>query len=186
MPAGGISDTTPVLEGGTDGTPIGNVGDRLKVTSNTNVMEWINSGKAYSHNMIHSLSNGQTFYHLIIVPNDSVKYHFKYEVDAVGPTTVELFEAPTTTANGTAALTYNRERNSANTTGLLVYHGPTVTSDGTLLEGHSIGSSGGAKAGSTSASDEIVLKTNTKYLIKYVSKASSNDVSDAFFWYEAT
>lgn len=182
----GINETNDNIIGATDGTAIGNVGDRLKVTSNTNVMEWINAGKAYSHNMIHTLSNGQVFYHLIIVPNDAIKYHLKYNIDSTGPLTIELFEAPTTTANGTAALVYNRDRNSANTSGLLVYHGPTVTADGTLLEGHSIGASGGAKSGTTDASDEMILKTNTKYVIKYTSKASQNDVSDAFFWYEAT
>ena len=180
----GINETSDVIVGGTDGTSIGNVADRLKVTSNTNVMEWINAGKAFSHNVIHTLSNGQTFYHLIVTPNTTTRIHLKYSIDATGPLTVELYEAPTTSANGTAADSYNRDRNSATATVLLVYHGPTVSADGTLLEAHSIGASGGAKSGSTDSSDEFILKQNTKYVIKYVSKASQNDVSDALFWYE--
>ena len=148
------------------------------------VVSNIDAGKAYSHNMTHTLGNNETFYHLLVTPNTATRIHLRFSHSSTGPIEISFWEAPTTTANGSAADEFNRNRNVATASVLTLFHAPTVTSIGTtMLVEYSIGASGGAKAG-VSESDEFVLKQNTKYVFRYISGQANNEVSEEMFWYE--
>ena len=102
-----------------------------------------------------------------------------------GSGTVEFYDTPTVTTNGSVANMYNKNRAAAGSPTLTIYHGPTVTSDGTLLESFNFGSSGGFKQ--IGAPDTFwVLRNNSLFLIKYTSSSSNNVFSEQHFWTETT
>ena len=106
-----------------------------------------------------------------------------------------LGEAATITASsGDNYQPRNKNRNSANTSGLSgagsagvvgnVTTGGNVTSFGTVLETvhFGIGRTGGESRGA----NEWVLKQNTTYAAEVVSEAATSDVSIEMHWYEHT
>lgn len=179
-----IDGNDTAIKGGTDGTIIGNVDDRLKIDADgqelvtvDDINAHIRAGVVYTHIDVHEVANGASYYHMIVTPNSTLKPQFTYSVSATGECQIFLYEAPTTTANGTATSNYNHDRNNATANTVLIYHQPTVTSDGTMLEEAKIGGSGGNKQGANNASDRWILKINTKYLVKVISNASANKIS---------
>lgn len=70
-----------------------------------------------------------------------------------------LFEAPTTTDDGTAVQCQNRNRSSVFTANMLIFKGPTVTDDGLLLMDYFMGagSKNTASGGEGSSEDEWIL-----------------------------
>lgn len=157
--------------------------ERLDVSTKDDLDVAITNGNAYSHADIHTLGNNVTYYHLLIVPNTATRIRFSFNIASTGPVKVQFYEAPTTTANGTAADEINRDRNSVNVASMTMFQDPTVTVDGTLLQEFSLGATGGAKAGATETR-VWVLKQNTKYLVKLISGQASNEISTELFWVE--
>jgi len=90
---------------------------------------------------------------------------------------VDIYEAPTTSADGVASSLKNMNRNSTLTTGVTVFTGPTVSAVGTIIKelyvpGGSGGNSSGAiGAGPARPGTELVLKKNTNYLVRVTNKA---------------
>jgi hypothetical protein len=125
-------------------------------------------------------------YYLLTVPASTYPHLRTISTSSDGgPYTVELFESPTTTANGTAKTAHNNDRNSSNTSGTTVYTGPTVSADGTLLESVLAPSTRGS-AGFDST-EEWILKASTNYLIKITNNTSGAGTSEfaiTFAWYE--
>lgn len=132
-----------------------------------------------------AISNAATLNHRMVVPTLTATTrtpHIEIEVDCTGEAWVYLYEAPTTSANGTLQTVYNKNRNSATTPGSTIYLAPTVTTPGTMVSAWIVGS--GQKAGGQSReSIEWDLKSNTVYLIQVVSKNASN-ICMRFIWYE--
>jgi hypothetical protein len=196
-----FGDLTPnnTIEGASDGTMIGNIADALKVNAVNfpldsltgsiltieHLMAMIHAGNLYSHAHVHTLANGDTYYHLLITPALPKRIHYLQLVNSSGPGTVTFLEGPTVSANGSEITGRNHERNvaDANTT-FLIYHAPTVTAEGTSIVSEAFGSNGGQKQGGTAGFLEFVLKPETKYLIKYTSSASANAFSEYHYWYE--
>lgn len=179
-----IDGNDTAIIGGTNGTIIGNVGDRFKVDVNgqelvtiDDLNDHIREGKVYTHIDVHEIANTATYYHMIVTPNTALQPQFTYTVSATAECQIFLYEDPTTSSNGTLTTNYNHNRNNSTENVVLIYHQPTVTSDGTKLEEGKIGGSGGNKQGSNLASDRWILKSNSKYLVKIISNASSNKVS---------
>jgi hypothetical protein len=99
--------------------------------------------------------------------------HVTAEVDSTGEVWLEIFETPTTSAPGTAATFYNRNRNIAGSPQTEIFTAPTVTAAGTKLSGWIIGS--GQKAGNaTKDSIEWDLKSNTTYLYRLTAQGALN------------
>lgn len=99
--------------------------------------------------------------------------HAFAELDTNGEIWMELFEAPTFSAPGTAATFYNRNRNTAGAAQTTIFTAPTVSATGTKLSGWIIGS--GQKAGnSTKDSIEWDLKANTEYLYRITAQVAAN------------
>lgn len=109
--------------------------------------------------------------------------HLDIEVDATVETWVYLYEAPTTSANGTQQTVHNRNRGSTNTPSATVWLGPTVSAEGVLLSSWIIGS-GNKGGGSSRGSLEWVLKPSTVYLIRMTAKAANNDACMRLQFYE--
>ena len=134
-----------------------------------------------------ALGNNATVYWRLVVPTyNPVIYspHLRIEADVLAQTTVNLYETPTTTADGTLQTTYNRNRNlSAIAAGMTVFLAPTVTAPGTLLSAHTIGD---ATAGSSETLnfDEWILSSGKVYLIGATANAAGNSVCLRLKWYE--
>jgi len=106
---------------------------------------------------------------------------------ADGAGTLEFFENPTTTGDGTQLTAYNNNRNSANTPNTTFYYDPTVSADGTKIYSIPIGSDGSpisAHGGSTSREREFILKQNEQYLMKFTALADNTTASIVFEFYE--
>lgn len=78
-----------------------------------------------------------------------------------------LFEAPTTTDDGTAVICNNRNRSSSKTATLLIFTGPTITDDGLLLMDYFMpgGNKTTASGGEGSSEDEWIFKPGD-YLLR--------------------
>ncbi len=102
-------------------------------------------------------------------------------------TQIEFFEGPTSSADGAAVAAINRNRISAITADTLIFNGPTVSVDGTLLgEGYIPGGSGGnAPGGQGGTFGEYVLAPATDYLIRLSAITGNIDGSLLLDWYEA-
>jgi hypothetical protein len=109
--------------------------------------------------------------------------HVVSEVDCNGEVWLEIFEAPTFSAPGTAAAFYNRNRNILGNPTTTIFISPTVQVAGTKLSGWIIGS--GQKAGNaTKESIEWDLKTSTEYLYRLTSQAAAINVCLRLIQYE--
>jgi len=166
----------------------------LSVDSSTNSLQVID----YSHHEIHSASHynrknwlditgaGTTVDFLIVTPDTTKWAHLVYEFAGEAEFTLTAYEATTTSADGTPLSTFNNQRNSANTAGVTLYSGPTVTDVGDEIWATKIGSSRNDTEGSRN-DDEWVLKQNTKYLLRVVKVATGTHwFAYNLEWYEHT
>ncbi len=97
----------------------------------------------------------------------------------------EIWRSPTVTALGNALREENRNDNSANTAGVELTEGPTVSNAGTHLTGFDRHfGSGQASGGESRGLNEINLAPSTLYLINGVSEAANNDFTLEPDWYE--
>jgi len=124
--------------------------------------------------------------YLITTPNTTKWAHFTFSADGTAVTTITLFEASDKTGT-TAQTVWNANRNSTNTATATVHKGTSGgTTDGTALI---IYSSGTATNQSRSLSQskhdsEIILKQNTKYILRIVSGTAGNLCNVFMDWYE--
>lgn len=128
-------------------------------------------------------------YWSIVTPNTTKWAHFTFFLFAEAGGTVEFFETPTTPSGGSALTAYNRNRNSATTSGLTIRYNRSVVADGTRIGLGRTGTSGNpakATGGSVETRGEIILKQNTEYIIKYTTDADNNKVWLVLDWYEHT
>jgi hypothetical protein len=128
-------------------------------------------------------------YYRLTTPNTTKWIHMFAITYSEGVGTWELFEGATVDNAGTTATVINNDRNSATAAGLVVAYDPTSTADGTLIKIWRTGSGTTAptRVGSESSRDqEIILKQNTTYFLKFT--PDSNDAKTAIDleWYEHT
>jgi len=167
-----------------------------RIDTSTHTLQTID----YAHHEIHAGSHFKAGYQdtsmatndiitLMFVTPDTARWsHWVLTGQATGAVVIQLFEGADATG-GTAVTVVNRNRNisgTANTT--LVYHTPTVTTDGTKIVEKWIGNEGFKEdvGGEARGSSELILKQNTKYLIRLT--AVSNGIKGAIGgdWYEHT
>jgi hypothetical protein len=105
---------------------------------------------------------------------------------------IEIFQAPTVTAPGTAITPANRERafHAAVASTMTVAHTPTTTADGTRLDGPSLfggGGAGGGSGGQDDSDQEIVLAPGIPSLVKLTNLSGAAKAMGIWlFWYEET
>lgn len=154
----------------------------------------------YAHHEIHSgshykagrqdttLATSDTI-ELLFTTSDTTKWaHWVLTSQSTGECVVELYEDTVTSADGTAITPTNRNRNSANTATVVVTHTPTITSDGTKLVEKWLGSTGFKEdtGGETRGNSELVLKQNTKYLLRLTAVGDGIKGAVGGDWYEHT
>lgn len=128
-------------------------------------------------------------YYRLTTPNTTKWIHLNLNLYSEGVGTWQLFENPTVNAAGTTATTFNNNRNSGNTAGLVVAYDATSTADGTLLKTWRTGSGTTVptRVGSSSSRDEeIILKQAEDYFIKFTPDADNAKTKLELEWYEHT
>ncbi len=145
----------------------------------------VHEGDAYTYCEQNTLNADATRDLLIVTPDTGVWGHFLWRIRGSGEASMALYEGTTTSNDGTGVTEVNRNRNSANTSDLVVTHTPTITGVGTVICMQHFGSSQKA-GGEERAVNEFILKQNTKYLLRVTSEAASNDLSTEIDWYEHT
>jgi len=103
---------------------------------------------------------------------------------------VELFEDVTTSNNGTACVNRNRNRNVSDSNTVVCYEDPTVTA-GTAtsnrIQNGIFGAGRNSFGGGARDNEELVLKQNSKYLVRITEQnIAATSVNWSFDWYEHT
>jgi len=132
------------------------------------------------------LGNAATQDYLITTP-DTTKYcHLFFVLDGSTIVQWDLYESSDKLGT-TPQTAFNSNRNSLTAPTLAIAKGTSGgTTDGTLLQTYKCGSST-AQAKSPTLSrniDEIILKRNTKYILRTTSGAASNLTNVRLTWYE--
>jgi len=126
-----------------------------------------------------------------LVTPDSAKYaHFLWSIGSSGILQASLYEgASGGMAGGSGVTPINSNRNSANTSGVVITSGVAAAdAAGTLIDDAKWGSNAfkATVGGGSSRDDEIMLKRDTTYLRVFTSGAADNIVQFRASWYEHT
>jgi hypothetical protein len=169
----------------------------LRLDRATNTIQTID----YSHHEIHAGSHFFYFdydndvdvsapkYYRLTTPNTTKWVHLTVTLYSEGVGTWGIFENPTVNAAGTTATTFNNDRNSGTAATLVVATDPTSTSDGTLIKVWRTGSgtTGPSRVGTENRSEnEIILRQNEDYFIKFTPDADNAKTKIELEWYEHT
>ncbi len=135
-------------------------------------------------NTVATADNSLTMY--FKCPDSSIRVHLIPGISADNEGDFELRESATVSLSGTVMTVFNRDRNSSETSTVLVRHTPTVTASGTQLALTRIGSTGFKEsAGGMSASRrEWILKQGTVYLMRFTSENNDTEATLEADWYE--
>lgn len=110
--------------------------------------------------------------------------HILPQMSAGGDATLETFEAPTTSADGTPVTVINRNRTRTDITPLaLAFDGPTITDPGTLLDTLVLagGSGGNSQGGDAVFETEWIFAPNTDYLFRLTNIAGQTQIAHLHF-----
>lgn len=145
-------------------------------------------GYAFTYHDVVTLGSGSYIEYLIITPNTSRWTHFGYELEGIGPLTIELMESSGSRSGSTIQTAYNRNRNSTNISpGTLLYK---ITSGSDTTGSRIFWWSGGVANNKTTnginvgSRSEVILKQNTNYMIRITSGMATNITSLVLDWYE--
>lgn len=146
----------------------------------------VHGGDSYHVSNLTDLGNGANATFLFITPDTTKWIHLIWIVEHELETRLEFFEDTAVSSNGATLIAYNRNRNSNNSAGVLVFKDPTVTSQGTILDDHQSGSGKKAGGGQRGAL-EWILKQNANYILRITNQTvNNNTVASQFIWYEHT
>lgn len=145
----------------------------------------IHEGDAFTASYKVDVANGANLDLLIVTPNTDKRIHFTYVVEVELETDGAFYENVTATA-GTAVAAYNRDRNSLTAATLVVTHTPSAITEGTTIIRSGHYGSGKTIGGNDRTVNEIILKKNTKYLLRLtnVIANATNYMSVRLNWYE--
>lgn len=155
----------------------------------------------YPHHEIHS---GNHFYicgfeteatdgeinFAVTTPDTTKELHMLFFTEGTARTEFYVYEGAAVTG-GTATTSLNNNRNSTNVSVATIVKDPTINTAGTLIFSQSKGLEGATPSkadneGLIKRENEIILKRNTTYVFKIISKADDNIISYCGEWYEET
>ena len=119
-----------------------------------------------------SIAQNGVYEWLLVTPNEDNYLHSLPQVIATGEFELQSFEGVTVTTNGTEIPLLNRSRPSTKTTNFKFYKNPTganITGSTTV---RSIRSGAGKSVGESRSESELILKKNTKYLIRVTARVA--------------
>ena len=167
----------------------------IRLDAQTNSIQTID----YEHHEVHAgshffytdsvvLGNAEVQDYLITTPNTTKWTHLTFSATGSVITQVQLYEG--SDKSGTAPQTlYNSDRNSATAATLAVAKGTSGgLTDGTLIWQMKSGlATGQSRAGMiANRSNVIILKQNTKYILRITSGTAGNLINLQMEWYEHT
>lgn len=169
---------------------IDNITNALLVINNAH--HEIHSGRAYTAEVVATGGSGTKATITFTTPDTARWMHIIVHARSNVEAHYILGENPTITADtGTNFIVCNRNRNSANVSGVIgtrimeaenMTEGATVTDYGTILKEIHFGN--GKVGGEVRGDDEWILKQNTTYVLEVVSEAASSDNMIEIDWYE--
>lgn len=146
----------------------------------------IHEGDTFRYYDAVTIASAATQDYLITTPNTTKWAHFTFEVNGTAVTSFTLFEA-SDKSGSTLQTVWNAHRNSSVTATTTVHKGTTGgTTDGTALVTFSSGTATNQSrsAAAQTHDSEIILKQNTKYIIRITSGTDGNLCNIAMNWYE--
>lgn len=128
----------------------------------------IHAGVFYSTSLIDGALVNTAALLILIRSHATQVAHLRVTAALGGDAQFEIFEAPTTSADGAALTPVNLNRITANTPDTLIFSGPTVSADGTPLLDTLIPGGGGphASGGTGGNFAEYILAFGTDYLVR--------------------
>lgn len=147
----------------------------------------VHLGSSFSVSEYATVGAAATREYILVTPSSTAWAHLVWEIQGTLVTTIAFYEDATTSDNGTAITSINRNRNSIAVSGVSIYHTPTLTGDGNLIYTEKFGVTSGNQiriGGKSRAAQEIVLKQNTKYLLRITSGTAGNVISTNARWYD--
>jgi hypothetical protein len=153
----------------------------------------------YEHHEIHSgshffytdsveIDSAGTQVYLITTPNTTKWTHMKLNITGSAITQADIYEGADRTGT-TLQTAFNNDRNSATTPTTTIHKDVSSgTTDGTLIYRIKSGSSSAQSRSPLVAerNSEIILKQNTKYLVRITSGTNDNLTNLQLEWYEHT
>lgn len=146
-----------------------------------------------NHFVVHKVSTGIVApkYFLIIPPpplivRDIVEMHLIFEIDSDMGGTLEFFEDPIITSNGTALTVINNNRRSSTTSQVEVFEDPIVASDGNSLFQERKGTvTTEAILGEFERDDEeFILDPTSVYIMKFTPLGAGANITMELNWYD--
>ena len=154
-------------------------------------LDWVHhethEGDLFQYYDAITLASAATQDYLITTPNTTTWAHMRFTLDGLAVTKFELFEASDKTGT-TLQTAYCSNRNSSNVYTITIHKGTSGGSTvGTKIKIYSSGSSSGSsKTMSSATGGEIILKQNTKYILRATSGTADNLINVKLEWYEHT
>lgn len=155
----------------------------------------IHAGSHYFLSSYADLSINNVFGVQFQTPDTTKWIHFTFGLECESETNWLIYETVTFTATGSVITPYNNNRNSANTSGTIIYsasntslgnaNAQTNITGSTLLMQGIIGAGKTKTGGASSRDKELVLKQNTKYLYRAIA-AAAGYTNFNMEWYEHT
>ena len=147
----------------------------------------IHAGSGFFHTGSATLAANASTSYVIQTPDTTKWAHLTFAATGSAITTVDIYESVDLTGTGAKQTIYNSDRNSSATSGLEIWDAIAPgTVGGTLIWTRS---SGGAtqqsRVGmSAEHNAEIILKQNTRYMIRITSGTNDNLTNLHMVWYE--
>ena len=137
------------------------------------------------------LDSGDSLYVKLVTPDTSKRMHFSWEIDSSGILTTTLDEDATGGMTGGSAVSIlNNDRNSSNTSEVVLTSGVTApTGYTTRVANQKMGGDGYRRTyvgGSSGSAGEMILKNDTTYCRTFTSGSDGNILFFRASWGEET
>jgi hypothetical protein len=148
----------------------------------------IHESEHYFYSDSVELGSAATQDYMLTTPNTTKWIHMTMAATGSAITQVQVYEDGDRTGT-TLQTSYNNNRNSSNTTGLVIHKATSGgTTDGTLIWQMKSGAAQGASREGMNAGrgDEFIMKQNKKYIIRITSGTAANLTNLQLSWYDHT
>ena len=149
----------------------------------SHIEESIHEGSHYFVEGYDTIGSAATIDFTIVTPDTTTWAEMRFQITGSLKFTIQVYEGTDADADGTLATPINSNRNSNNTSVLVVRRDPTINTVGDLIGGQSYGDN--KKYGGTAEKDDfMILEQGQTYLYRITSNAASNVLSFAGRWME--
>ena len=142
----------------------------------------VHEGNHYSICAVGVFSLNDTVEYVITTPDTAEWAHMLFLVNTTAGFRLDVYEGSSSVVDGTPVVPNNNNRNSLNTSGLVILQDPTSITDGDLRV--SLGGGNNQKGGITDRANELILKQNEVYLFRITSLNNNNTMAYCADWYE--